>query len=233
MLRSCRRERRALPAVNAGSRPGQPDPDSAGGDPASLELVRRAQAGELAAFNSLVLRHQDAVYSLALRFLGSREAAEDAAQEAFIRAYRNLRSFRGERFRSWLFSIAANVARDELRRRRPQRSLDEARDDPDALSIDPADPGPSPEAETLRGELRRALERALLELPEDWRMVVILSDVHGLSYEEVAKTAGIPVGTVKSRLSRARGRLRDILRESGAPGNGEPAHGIRRQEIGR
>ena len=235
MLRSSRRERRALPAVNAGSRPGRLNPDGAAGDPASLELVRRAQGGELAAFNALVLRHQDAVYSLALRFLGSREAAEDAAQEAFIRAYRNLRSFRGERFRSWLFSIAANVARDELRRqgRRPQRSLDEARDDPEAPSIDPADPGPSPEAEALRGDLRRALEHALLELPADWRMVVILSDVHGLSYEEVAETADIPIGTVKSRLSRARGRLRDILRDSGELGNREPADGIQRQEIGR
>ena len=138
----------------------------------------------------LVLRYQDAAYSLALRFLGSREAAEDATQEAMIRAYDAIRSFRGERFRSWLLSILANVARDELRRlrRRPQRSLDEARDDPDTPSIEPPDLGPSPEAEALRGELRRALERALLQLPEEWRLIVILSDVHGLAYEEIADT---------------------------------------------
>ena len=220
----------SAPAVNPGTRSrrsdhdGLPARDAAAaeprggqGGPDSTDLVRRAQAGEIAAFNTLVLRHQDAAYGLALRFLGSREAAEDATQEAMIRAYRGIRSFRGERFRSWLLSIVANAARDELRRRkrRPQRSLDAARDDPDAPSIDPPDRGPSPEAEAERGELRRALERALLELPEQWRLVVILSDVQGLAYEEIADSFGIPVGTVKSRLSRARGRLRDILRASG------------------
>ena len=190
--------------------------EGAESEPGSPELVRRAQAGEVAAFNTLVLRHQDSAYSLALRFLGSREAAEDATQEAMIRAYGAIRSFRGERFRSWLLSIVANVARDELRRlrRRPQRSLDEARDDPETSSIEPPDRGPSPEGEALRGELRRALERALLQLPEEWRLIVILSDVHGLAYEEIADTFDLPLGTVKSRLSRARGRLRDILRAS-------------------
>ncbi len=186
-------------------------------DDAAIALVRRAQAGELAAFNTLVLRHQDAIYSLALRFLGNREGAEDAAQEAFIRAYRSIGSFRGDRFRSWLFTIVSNVARDELRRqqRRPQRSLDEARDDPDAPDLDPPDRGPTPESEAMRGDLRRALETALQELPEQWRMTVVLADVHGLSYEEVAEATGVAVGTVKSRLSRARGRLRDLLRASG------------------
>ena len=190
-------------------------------------LVRRAQDGELTAFNALVLRHQDALYGLALRFLGDRESAEDATQEAFIRAYRSIDSFRGERFRSWLFTIVANLARDELRRRgrRPQRSLDEARDDPERPSIDPPDRGPSPEDEALRGDLRAVLERALLELPEEWRLVVVLSDVHGLSYEEVAEVIEAPLGTVKSRLSRARGRLRDLLRASGEL----PPHAVRQE----
>ncbi len=220
----------STPAVNPGTRSPRSDRDgprardAAGAEPRgaeadtdATELVRRAQAGEIAAFNTFVLRHQDVAYGLALRFLGSREAAEDATQEAMIRAYRGIGSFRGERFRSWLLSIVANAARDELRRRkrRPQRSLDEARDDPDAPSIDPPDRGPSPEAEAERGELRRVLERALLELPEQWRLVVILSDVQGLAYEEIAESFDIPVGTVKSRLSRARSRLRDILRASG------------------
>jgi len=108
--------------------------------------VRRAKAGQLTAFNTLVLRHQDAIYSLALRFLGNREDAEDPAQEAFIRAYQKIDSFKGDRFRSWLFTIVSNVARDELRKqqRRPQRSLDEARDD-----LDPPDRGPTPESEAL------------------------------------------------------------------------------------
>ncbi len=182
-------------------------------------LVGRARAGELAAFNLLVVQHQDAAYSLALRFLGSQQAAEDATQEAFLRAYNGIARFQGERFRPWLLSIVANAARDELRRqrRRPQRSLDAARDDPDRPSLDPADPGPSPEASALRGELREQLEVALRLLPEDWRLVVILSDVHGLAYDEIAQALGVPVGTVKSRLSRARGRLRDLLREAREP----------------
>ena len=181
------------------------------------DLVRRAQRGEVAAFNTLVIRHQNAAYSLAFRFLRSREAAEDVTQEAFVRAWRAIESFRGERFRSWLLRIVANAARDELRRRkrRPQRSLDEARDDHDMASIDPVEPDLGPQARAEQAELRKVLEGALAELPEDWRMVVLLSDVHGLSYEEIADATGVPVGTFNSRLSRARSRLRDLLRESG------------------
>ena len=186
-------------------------------DDDTSELVQRAQGGELAAFNTLVIRHQNAAYSLAFRFLRSRESAEDVTQEAFLRAYRALGGFHGERFRSWLLRIVANAARDELRRRkrRPQRSLDEARDDPDMPSIDPVEPGLGPEARAEQTDLRRVLEQALAQLPEDWRLVVLLSDVHGLSYDEVAAAAELPLGTVKSRLSRARARLREILRESG------------------
>jgi RNA polymerase sigma-70 factor (ECF subfamily) len=208
------------------------EPDDPG---ETTDLLRRARAGEVAAFNVLVLHHQDAAYSLALRFLGSRQAAEDVTQEAFERAYRNLASFRGERFRSWLFTIVANAARDELRRqrRRPQRSLDEARDDPERATLDPPDPGPTPDAVALQSELRAHLEAALRALPDDWRLVVVLSDVHGMSYAEVAATVGVPEGTVKSRLSRARGRLRDILRDTlprsePAPSDGEPFEGSER-----
>jgi RNA polymerase sigma-70 factor (ECF subfamily) len=177
-------------------------------------LVRRARTGELTAFNALVLRYQDAAYSLALRFLGSPQAAEDVTQEAFLRAYRNIGRLRDDRFRPWLLTIVANAARDELRRqqRRPQRSLDAARLDSEMPAIDPADPGPSPEDQTLSSELRGEIERALRELPDDWRLVVVLSDIQGLSYEEVAAATRVPLGTVKSRLSRARGRLRDVLR---------------------
>lgn len=174
--------------------------------------------GDLAAFNRLVLRHQDAAYSLARRFLGGQQPAEDVTQEAFLRAYERLSSFRGGRFRAWLLQIIANLARDELRRsgRRPQVSLDAARDDPERPSLDPVDGARLPLEEVERGELRQALEAALSELPDDWRMVVLLSDVHGLSYPEIAETTGLALGTVKSRLSRARGRLRDVLMASGA-----------------
>ncbi len=181
------------------------------------DLVQRAQGGEIAAFNTLVIRHQNAAYSLAMRFLRSREAAEDVTQEAFVRAWRAIDTFRGDRFRSWLLRIVANAARDELRRRkrRPQRSLDETWDDPDMASIDPVEPGLGPQERAEQTELRGVLERALAELPEEWRMVVLLSDVHGMSYEEVADAVDAPLGTVKSRLSRARARLRQLLIESG------------------
>lgn len=181
------------------------------------DLVQRAQGGEIAAFNMLVIRHQNAAYSLAFRFLRAREAAEDVTQEAFVRAWRAIDTFRGERFRSWLLRIVANAARDELRRRkrRPQRSLDETWDDSDMASIDPVEPGLGPQERAEQAELRGVLERALAELPEEWRMVVLLSDVHGMSYEEIAEAVDAPLGTVKSRLSRARGRLRQLLIESG------------------
>lgn len=181
------------------------------------QLIRDAQGGDLESFNRLVLLHQDQVFSLALRFMGQRAAAEDATQEAFVRAFRGIRSFRGEHFRAWLLSITANTCRDELRRlrRRPTRSLDAPGPDAEAPALDPPDPGPGPESLALNAELRVALERALLQLPEEWRLVVVLADVHGLSYEDVAAAAGLPIGTVKSRLSRARGRLRDILVATG------------------
>ncbi len=183
-------------------------------DDAALEaLIQRARDGDLTAFNALVVRFQDPVYSLALRMLGSPPAAEDATQEAFIRAWSRLDSFRGGRFQSWLFTIVANLSRDELRRRgrRPQTSLDAARDDPDRASLDPADEGPSPEAVAEQGDLRSLLQSALAQLPDDWREVVVLSDVQDLAYDEIAEITGLPLGTVKSRLSRARGRLRDII----------------------
>ena len=210
MLRSLKRDERVLETVRQ-----DPETDRQGED--SDELVRRARDGDVESFNRLVIQHQNAAYGLAYRFLRTREAAEDVTQEAFLRAYKNLHRFRGGRFRSWLLRIVANAARDELRRRkrRPQRSLDQARDDPDAVPLDPPDPGPSPEDVTLQGELRRVLERALGELPDDWRLVVLLSDVHGLSYQEVAESTGVALGTVKSRLSRARARLRELLRDSG------------------
>ena len=182
-------------------------------DPALDDLVQRAQRGELPAFNAIVLRYQDHVYSLVLRMLTHREAAEDVTQEAFVSAWRHLDSFRGGSFRSWLFTIAANRARDELRKgvRRPTTSLDAARDDPDRADLDPVDDGPSPESAAEQGELRAALDVALAELPDDWRQVVVMSDVHGMDYAEIAQATGIALGTVKSRLSRARARLREVI----------------------
>ncbi|MEX1022994.1 MAG: sigma-70 family RNA polymerase sigma factor [Dehalococcoidia bacterium] len=193
-------------------------------------LVERARAGDLQAFNSLVLRYQDGLYSLTLRMLGSSQPAEDATQEAFIRAWQRIDTFRGGSFKSWLFTIAANQARDELRRRvrRPAQSLDQARDDPDRADLDPPGDEPSPEAEAERGEMRAALEQALLTLPDDWREVVVLADVHGMDYREVAAATGLALGTVKSRLSRARSRLREVIRDSRELSDAVERLGVRR-----
>lgn len=185
-------------------------------DPALDDLVHRAQRGELPAFNAIVLRYQDHVFSLVLRMLTHREAAEDVTQEAFVSAWRHIDSFRGGSFRSWLFTIAANRARDELRKgvRRPTTSLDAARDDPDRADIDPPEPGPSPEGVAEQGEMRAAIEVALAALPPDWREVIVMSDIHGMDYAEIAAATGVALGTVKSRLSRARSRLREVILES-------------------
>jgi RNA polymerase sigma-70 factor (ECF subfamily) len=173
-------------------------------------LLDRARRGDLAAFNSLVEEHQGIVYNVCLRMLGSPAAAEDAAQDAFISAWRNLASLRGDQFRAWLLRIAANACRDELRRRsrRPATSLDTSLEEG---MPDPADPDPSPEASVLSAELRGGIQAALLELPEDQRLAVILCDLQGLEYDEIARATGANIGTVKSRLSRGRARLRAIL----------------------
>lgn len=196
-----------------------PEAETYTGEPAVDALVRRAQAGELDAFNAIVLRYQDALYGLALRMLGSPDAAADATQDAFIRAYRRIDTFRGGSFRSWLFSIVANRSRDELRRRgrRPQLSLDRPAGggEDDRPALDPPDPDPLPDARAEQSDLRRTLEDALQRLPHDWREIVLLVDVHGLAYDEASAATGLPVGTVKSRLSRARARLRDLLRDAG------------------
>jgi len=179
------------------------------------ELIGRCRGGDLEAFNALVAAYQDRVYNLCLRMLGSQQAAEDATQETFISAYRNLERVRGASVRPWLFRIAANVSIDELRRRKRQAhvSLDAPlRQDGEERSLDVADPTPGPEQFALRGELKLAISVELQRLPADQRLAVVLCDVEGLSYEEIAEAMGSSVGTVKSRISRGRARLREALR---------------------
>jgi RNA polymerase sigma-70 factor (ECF subfamily) len=176
------------------------------------DLVVRARQGDLAAFNCLVEHYQASVYGLCLRMLGSAQAAEDAAQEAFIAAYRHLDKFRGGVFRSWLFRIAANACYDELRRRRarPSFSIDEP-SGPAERAFDAPAPGLSPHEHAERAELRRTLEAALLQIPDEQRLAIVLSDVQGLDYSEIAQVMQCSLGTVKSRIARGRTRLRAIL----------------------
>lgn len=171
--------------------------------------------------------YQGQVYALCARMLRSPEAGEDAAQEAFLSAFRGIGRYRGGSFRAWLMRIAANACYDALRRRkrRPAGSLDALLDDPDTPLVLP-DPGETPEEHALRRELAREIEAALAELPAEERLAVLLCDVQGLPYDEIAQVMGTPLGTVKSRIARGRARLRERL--SARP---ELLRGARRQEL--
>ena len=183
-------------------------------DTPDLDLIARARQGDLAAFNVLVKRYQTSAYNLCLRLLGAPAPAEDAAQEAFISAYRSLDRFRGGSFRAWLFRIASNACYDELRRRkaRPATSLDRTGDE-DERPMDPPDAAPTMEERAANTELHQALEDALAQLPRDQQLAIVLCDVQGFDYAEIAETMHVSLGTVKSRISRARSRLRVILLE--------------------
>ena len=180
------------------------------------ELIQASQDGSLAAFNLLVERYQRQVYNVALRMLGNPTEAEDVAQETFLSAYKHIKSFRGELFRSWLLRIATNACHDVFRRssRRPASSLDLYLEG-DEAPRDIPDPAVGPESIALQREQREGLARLLRELPREQRAALVLSDIQGLSYEEIAQVTGEALGTVKSRLSRARARMRDLLRGQG------------------
>ena len=177
-------------------------------------LIKKAQKGDVTAFNRLVLHYQEAVYNVAYRIMGEPQSAEDATQEAFISAYHALNSFRGGSFKSWLMRIATNACYDELRRRkrRPQTSLDKLTDENESfVYLRSADD--SPEVAQQRLEVMHAIEDCLRALPDDQRITAVLCDVEGYDYQEIAGITGVSLGTVKSRMSRARARLRECLQE--------------------
>lgn len=169
-----------------------------------------AQRGNLASFNQLVESYQPLCFNVALRLVNNPDTAADVSQDAFLSAYRHLDQFRGGSFRSWLLRIVTNASYDALRvrRRHDNASLDVLME---SSAFDVPDLGELPEELTLRGELFDAIQLGLGQLPVDQRAVVVLCDVHGLSYDEAATVLTTNVGTVKSRLSRGRGRLRDYL----------------------
>ena len=178
-------------------------------------LIQDAQRGDLEAFNRLILAYQDRVYNQAFRVLGEYQSADDATQEAFISAYKSIRSFRGGSFRAWLLRIVTNACYDELRRkkRRPTTPLEPVDDEGDEIESPHwiADPGESPEDNIARAELADAIQACLDHLSEDFRVVVVLVDVQGLDYIEASEVIGKPLGTIKSRLARARNRMRECL----------------------
>jgi RNA polymerase sigma-70 factor (ECF subfamily) len=178
-------------------------------DDPDVDLVPAAAGGDADAFEALVRRYQSRIIGLARSYTGNAADAEDLAQEVFVRVYRSLGRFRGESsFRTWLYKVALNVARSHHARRGRQQPVwgDSGADD--RRPFDPPADGPDMEVSLVR---RDAIERALADLPDDLREAVTLRDVHGLDYREIADATGAPMGTVESRIFRARQRLRRSL----------------------
>ncbi len=176
------------------------------------DLIRKAGKGDAYAFEQLMAAHEGRMYAVALRMCGNREDAQDCLQEAMLRVYRALSGFKGQSsFSTWVYRITMNSCLDELRRRksRTSTSLDAMLEN----GFSPSDDGDTPEQNSLRSEQRRALERAIAALPEDMRSAIVLRDIQGLSYEEIAQALDANVGTIKSRISRGREKLRAVLME--------------------
>ena len=186
--------------------------------PSEREYIQRAKAGSQEAFAALVSAYETKTYYLALRYLNDREDALDATQEIFLRVYRFLPGFQEEsEFSTWVYRLAVNVCKDMLRQRTRQRetSLDGWREGEEASSLDLPDERYQPERLIEQKERSRLLSQAIAQLPETQREMILLRDVHGLSYEEIGKVLSLEAGTVKSRLFRARNLLRKKLLQNG------------------
>jgi RNA polymerase sigma-70 factor, ECF subfamily len=180
-----------------------------------IALIQAARDGDLDAFNRLVLAYQDLVYNHAYRMVGEEESADDATQNTFISAYSHLKSFRGGSFKAWLLRIVTNACYDELRRRKRRPTVPLEPIDDTGEEVESAkwmeDPVDQPEQQMQRMELQRAIQHCLENLPNDFRLAVVMVDVQGMDYFEAAEVMRKPIGTIKSRLARARMRLRDCL----------------------
>jgi RNA polymerase sigma-70 factor (ECF subfamily) len=177
-------------------------------------LVDAAQHGNVNAYNELVLAYQQMAYSVAYRVLGDADKAADATQEAFLRGFQALSSFRGGSFKAWMLRIVTNCSYDVLRsrQRRPTTPIDDLVED-DEHSRVLEDDQETPDEYVQRHDMDVLIRAALGTLPDDQRAVVVLSDIEGLSYGEIAQVTSVSLGTVKSRLSRARAKLRDYFIE--------------------
>lgn len=182
-------------------------------------LIQAAQRGDLEAFNLLILRYQNLLFGIALRLLGDEDTAADAVQEALISAFRRFHTFRGDSLKSWLARVVVNASYDELRKKRRQHSvpLEQLNAEGDEIESSSwlVDPLADPEVQFESSELENAIQSSLAKLPAVYRLMLVLVDIEGMSYEEAAQAAGIPVGTVKSRLARARVQMQKTLQSSG------------------
>lgn len=199
-----------------------------------LEIINKVRSGDVNAFEALVLEHQKKVYNLALRILGNESDAEDASQDAFIRAYNSLRSFRGDsKFSVWLYRLTSNICIDYLRSRSRRQTVsltvdDDECEDGEEFSI--PDERFSPDGCLDRNELRRAIGDGLQQLSPEYRRTLVLREINGLSYEEIGRALNIEEGTVKSRIFRARKKLCEFLVKEG---NFPSAHASKFKEGGR
>jgi RNA polymerase sigma-70 factor (ECF subfamily) len=178
-----------------------------------IRVIKEAQKGSLSAFNQLIMAYQGTAYNLAYRVIGNSDAAADACQDAFIKAYKAIAQYQGGSFKGWLLRIVTNTCYDHIRykSRRPATSLEDLVENPDDHSSKLVSESERPEEQVLRRELHDVIQMGINQLPEDQRIVVVLSDIQGMAYQEIAEIIDEPLGTVKSRLSRGRGRLRDYL----------------------
>jgi RNA polymerase sigma-70 factor (ECF subfamily) len=181
------------------------------------DLIAAAQQGKVDAFNELVLTYQHQVYNLAYRIMGDPASASDATQDAFISAFEHITDFRGGSFKSYLLRIVSNRCYDVLRRRkrRPATSFEDFGDVDEESNPALISGQEGPEEYVERQEIARMIQAGIETLPADQRITLVLSDVQELSYQEIADATDVALGTVKSRLARARGKLRDYLRTQG------------------
>lgn len=182
------------------------------------ELVTRAKTGDQDAFEQLVLRHQNKVYTLAFRMINDREEAADLAQEAFLKAWQGLPAFQGDSsFGTWMHRLTTNVCIDVLRKQKRRREVEPAfsLDDEETAWAEPADPAQDPQGKLEQAERSRAVARGLEALPDHHRRILVMRELSGLSYQEIGQALGVDLGTVKSRIARSRLALRKILLAEG------------------
>jgi RNA polymerase sigma-70 factor, ECF subfamily len=175
------------------------------------DLVGRARRGDREAFTQLIMQYQVPLYNMALRMVGGREDAADIAQEAFLRAWEKIRTLRDAPFKSWLFQIAANLCYDHFRRGRRYGVMPEEDQTSNVVGLGIAMPDPQERAEA--NERHRLVRESIAALDHDMRVAIILRDVNGMAYEEIAGVLRVPLGTVKSRIARARAQVQERLQQ--------------------
>ncbi|MGB3366667.1 MAG: sigma-70 family RNA polymerase sigma factor [Acidaminobacteraceae bacterium] len=181
---------------------------------AEKKLIQNATNGDLKSFEELIKTYQLYAYNISLKMMGNEEDAKDTAQDALIKVYKNLKSFKGDStFSTWLYRIVMNTCKDELRRRKNLISIDEKMEVEDGeIGLQLESTSYNPVTEYERSDIKEKMQIALSKLPDNNKSVIILRDIHGYSYEEISKIEDIAIGTIKSRINRGRKLLKDIIK---------------------